>query len=537
VTADRALHERFVALREAWGALVVARSRGAPAAPGQTTDDLGREYAAIRRHVGARIASARPGPAPAADDWLRYACTTLEWLDEWIERPADAPAPACAPDTGAAAAADAETGADADASETPELAALRRRTMADYGAAASAVRLPDGEVVDRLTVLDRLATTADPARRREQFLALEPLWQAVDGDGAGDSPYRRLVASSAARWRRAGSPVDAGVAALGIDPASFEPMLRSVLAAFRSALGPDPIEPWDLRFVTGAADRALADALPRDRLLPIAHDHLASLGADARDLGITFDVFPRPDRPVIPVAFTLTEGTSRRVGGAWRPARPWVFATYGSGGLGNLVELFHEAGHAIHYATIRTEPHWFEPWGADGGLVEGIADVVGWDAHEPAVQARRIGRAASLRDNLLARYEGVVLDLCWTLFEIELHRHPDRRPSDAWTEITAEGLGIAEHPEWSWWATRGQLIDGPGYIANYALSAIVAAAVRARVRELRGDWTADGDTGWYGDLSERLLRHGGTRRAGPLLREFLGRPLDAAPLLADLGRM
>ena len=525
MTGEAALHERFVTLREAWGALTVARSRGAPAAPGHTIEDLERAYATVRREVGALVAKAWPNPAPGAADWLRYACTTLEWLDEWTERPDGAPAPDCA------------GGAGADASEAPDVAALRRGTMADYGAAASAVRLPGGDVTDRLTVLDRLATTADPARRRDLFLALEPIWAAIDGDGHSDSPYRRLVASSAARWRRAGSPIDAAAAALGIDPASFEPMLRSVLAGFRHAIDPGPIEPWDLRFVTGAADRALADALPRDRLLPIAHDHLASLGADARALGITFDVVPRPGRPVIPVAFTLTEGTSRRVDGTWLAARPWVFATYGTGGLGNLVELFHEAGHALHYAAIRAEPHWFEPWGADGGLVEGIADVVGWDAHEPAVQARHLGVAASLRDNLLARYEGVVLDLCWTLFEIELHRHPDRRPNDAWTEITADGLGLAAHPEWSWWATRGQLINGPGYIANYALSALVAAAVRARVRELRGDRTTDGDTGWYGDLSERLLRHGGERRAGPLLREFLGRPLDARPLLADLGRM
>ena len=81
-----------------------------------------------------------------------------------------------------------------------------------------------------------------------------------------------------------------------------------------------------------------------------------------------------------------------------------------------------------------------------------------------------------------------MLDVCWALFEIELHRRPDRRPNDVWTEITADGLGIEPHPEWSWWAIRGQLIDCPGYMANYALSAIVAAAVRARIREVRGPW-------------------------------------------------
>ena len=50
-----------------------------------------------------------------------------------------------------------------------------------------------------------------------------------------------------------------------------------------------------------------------------------------------------------------------------------------------------------------------------------------------------------------------MLDVCWALFEIELHRHPDRRPNDVWTEITTDGLGIVPHPEWSWWALRGQL--------------------------------------------------------------------------------
>jgi hypothetical protein len=120
------------------------------------------------------------------------------------------------------------------------------------------------------------------------------------------------------------------------------------------------------------------------------------------------------------------------------------------------------------------------------------------------------------------------------LFEIEMHRSPDRRPSDVWTEITADGLGIAAHPEWSWWAVRGQLIDLPGYMANYALAAIAVAALRARIRELRGDWSR-GDPGWYADVADRLLRFGGERRPADLIRELLGGPLTVEPLLDDLG--
>ena len=117
-----------------------------------------------------------------------------------------------------------------------------------------------------------------------------------------------------------------------------------------------------------------------------------------------------------------------------------------------------------------------------------------------------------------------MLDVAWALFELELHRHPERRPNDVWTEITTDGLGIEPHPEWSWWAMRGQLIDQPGYMANYALSAIVAAAVRARTLEERGSWLT-GDPGWYAFMSERLFAPGASRAPADLLEAFLGEPL------------
>jgi hypothetical protein len=133
------------------------------------------------------------------------------------------------------------------------------------------------------------------------------------------------------------------------------------------------------------------------------------------------------------------------------------------------------------------------------------------------------------------RYGAVMLDVCWALFEIVVHRQPDRRPNDVWAEITHEGLGIVPHPEWSWWAVRGQLIDSPGYLANYALSAIVAAAVRATLLDLRGPWW-DGDPGWYAFLAERLFAPGASRTPADLLGELLSGPVTAGPLLADIAR-
>jgi hypothetical protein len=63
----------------------------------------------------------------------------------------------------------------------------------------------------------------------------------------------------------------------------------------------------------------------------------------------------------------------------------------------------------------------------------------------------------------------------------------------------------------------------------------MVAAVRARIRGLRGDWST-GDPGWYAFVSERLLRFAGARRPRDLLLELLGRPLTAEALLADIAR-
>ena len=79
------------------------------------------------------------------------------------------------------------------------------------------------------------------------------------------------------------------------------------------------------------------------------------------------------------------------------------------------------------------------------------------------------------------------------------------------------------------------MIDGPGYLANYALSAIMAAAVRARIVEVRGQWF-EGDPGWYRFVADALFVPGSSRPPASLLESFLGGRLTAEPLLADLSR-
>ncbi len=515
--------QAYGALLAAFGDLVVARTRGAPAAGGGSARALARRYRTQRRAIDGildDLAATRPGRRSVEDDRaIENMRATLAWLDGLEPTPGTQPLAGGVTD------------------EDPAVARARARLFRRYGEGAANVRF-DGVTLDRSTILGRLATEPDAETRRALFLAMEPIWRTVDGDGGQASPYRRLIRASAARWAAHGSPIEANAVALGMPSGSIEATLQSILRAWRAVIGPDRIEPWDFWFEVGAAARRLDPLVPADRLLGLNARYLASLGADPTRLGIEYDVLPRPGRPIIPVAFTLGMGATplpddRGVGFIPRP--PWVFATYAEGGLGDMLELLHESGHAIHMAAIRTRPAFLDFPESSAGFLEGTADVLGWDVSEPAWQRRWLGEAAKPREALLDRYGAVMLDICWALFEIEVHRHPDRRPNDVWAEITTDGLGIAPHPEWSWWAIRGQLIDGPGYLANYALSAIMAAAVRARIAAVRGPWW-DGDPGWYAFVAEALFAPGASRSPTDLLRAFLGSGLTAEPLLADLRR-
>jgi len=137
---------------------------------------------------------------------------------------------------------------------------------------------------------------------------------------------------------------------------------------------------------------------------------------------------------------------------------------------------------------------------------------------------------------LRGRYAGIVLDIAWSLFEVRMHRDPEADPNTVWGDITSRYLHITPHPELSWWAMRGQLIDSPGYMANYAIGSIIIADIRARVRQLHGDFTT-GDPAWYGFMTDHIYRFGLSRSSADVITEFLGRPISANAILADMRRM
>ena len=269
----------------------------------------------------------------------------------------------------------------------------------------------------------------------------------------------------------------------------------------------------------------------RGRLcLPLTRRWFKGLGADPDQLHIQYDLDPRAGK--YPVAYTTFGDrphlSDKEAGG---PGEPAVFATYRMGGLGNLVELLHETGHGLHIAGIRTRPA-FADWPDSDTFTEAVADLASLDAYEPRWQVRMLGDSVRLAESLRSKYSGVILDMAWALFELRMFAAPDQDPNAVWTGITSRYLRIRPHPERSWWAMRGQLVDGPGYMLNYALGAILTAQLRARIREMRGTWT-EGDEGWYPWVREALFRFGQEKPTREVVIEFLGGPMRPEALLDD----
>jgi hypothetical protein len=390
----------------------------------------------------------------------------------------------------------------------------------------------EGGKINRVSALDLLHETSDPARRKAVFLAFVPLWQAINGNNEPDSPYRRMIAGAAAEAVKSGSEIDNAARDVGIDPAEVERWLVQILDAWRESSGDAMVEPWDFRFQAGEADRLLGAYIPRESLQPISLRYYRDLGVDLEQMGTLYDLSPRPQKAALAYTDFVTHG--RMVKGIWKPTVARVSAPYERGGLFVLNELVHEDGHVVNITAIRNRPA-FVDWPSDL-FTEAFADVPAWSTYEPVWQRRYLGHEASEQLSLRALYSVVVLDVAWSLFELRMFRAPRTDPNALWTEITSRYLHIVPHPELSWWAVRVQLADLPGYMVNYGFGAILTAEMRQHISEALGPFDT-GDSHWYGWLSEHLLRYGSERDTRTLMQDFLGRPVSPQALLQQIRRL
>jgi hypothetical protein len=507
----------------------VTQSRGADeSTAGVSLTDLVNRYDETRAQLQRALsAGARP---PLQQEDMRAQLAMRQALEIYLDAEEIEPSPV--DETGGAEGPigctyDPETSATgADGNQ-----ALSERIYSCFADAGRSLSL-DGEKMDRLTIFGLLSLTDDSLRRERLWMALAPIWEAVNGDNGPRSPYRTLIRRNSALLKQEGKVLGESVRGIGVEPAVMEEWLTLVLQQWHDITPDSPIEPWDFSYDAGRGNRALSEAIPVGSLRPINDRFYRELGADPVQLRVQYDIEPRASKD--PVAFTTFGRRPRREGNQWILGEPWVFASYQIGGLDNLLELLHETGHAIHINAIRTRPA-FTDWPDSDIFTEGVADIATWEMYEPAWQQRYLGVSVPIRDGIAAKYAAIAMDIAWALFEVRVHRAPERDPNEVWTEITQKFFRIEPHPDRAWWAVRGQLIDSPGYMMNYAAGAILNADLRARAVELYGPYT-EGDPDWYDRISRSLYRFGLEKTSKDVIEEFLGRPISPQALLDDMAR-
>ena len=412
-----------------------------------------------------------------------------------------------------------------------DYAAMRVALYACFGTLSNSLDF-EGQKVTRVGAFDLLTRMNEPERRKQLFMQFVPLWQAINGKSERDSPYRRLIVMAAAAARTRGSAIDDAAKTIGARTPEVEKWLEQILDAWRQASGDKPTEPWDYRYVGGATERELGDAIAREAMQPLNERYYRDLGAQLSAWDVIYDLDPRAGKA--PLAYTDYVRRGRWRDDKWVPTLVRVSGNYAHGGLGLLNELVHENGHVVHMMALQTRPAFMDL--GDALFYEAFADVPSWSVYEPAWQQKYLGRSSTEESSLRALYSSVMLDVAWALFEAHMLREPTRDPNVVWTEITSKYLHVKPHPELSWWLVRVQLVDAPGYMVNYGLGAVVTADVRQRIAEQIGPFTT-GNERWLAWLSQQLLSSGQTQETAVLLREFLDRPVSSQPLLTQIARI
>ncbi len=283
---------------------------------------------------------------------------------------------------------------------------------------------------------------------------------------------------------------------------------------FRSRVGLRlaEVERWDL----GHAWRAASwDALfPRERMLPALEATLADLGIDLRrQANVELDLAERPTKD--PRAFCAPIEVPGRI----------VLVLQPQGGLDDWGKLFHEAGHAEHFAHTSPSLRMEERRLGDNAVTEGWAILLEHLAIDPAWLERRLDvpRPHELAAEGAAELLWLVRRYCAKLlYELELHASDDvAGVLPRYVELLADATKV-EPADADYLAD----VDDGFYCSHYLRAWAFEAQLRAYLRERFGNaWFSRRETG---SLLRELWAEGQRPTADELLREVSGEKLELA---------
>jgi hypothetical protein len=249
-----------------------------------------------------------------------------------------------------------------------------------------------------------------------------------------------------------------------------------------------------------------------DRMLPALEGTLSDLGIDLQSQeNVHLDLEERPSKS--PRAFCAPIEVPDRI----------MLVIQPMGGADDWRALFHEAGHAEHFANTSRDLTMEEKRLGDNAVTEGWAMLLQHLTDDPDWLTRRLdfarphdyaveGAAGLLY--LVRRYAAKIL------YEVEFYAADDPTTMrDRYVELLGDALKIEPAPE-------NYLFDiDPGfYVSSYLRAWAFEAQLRAYLREKFGNrWFASRDAG---SLIRELWGEGQRMRAEEMLKEVTGSTLE-----------
>jgi hypothetical protein len=263
---------------------------------------------------------------------------------------------------------------------------------------------------------------------------------------------------------------------------------------------------------------SLDRALPAERLLASLEQTLEGLALSPP--GVIMDVEQRPKKT--PRAFCSPVRIPDEV----------YLVIARRGGLDDYEALFHEAGHAQHFAHMPPSLPMEHRYLGDNSITESFAFLFQHLTANPAWLRRRLdvmdtepieAQMRAVKLVFLRRYAGKLA------YELELHGAP--AALDPLRDVYSRRLSDAVHVDWSgasWLSDVDPFFYCAAYIRAWALETHVRRLLSERFGEL---WFEEPEAG---DFLKSLWEQGQSMRGDELLVELTGAELDFSALLDDL---
>jgi hypothetical protein len=267
---------------------------------------------------------------------------------------------------------------------------------------------------------------------------------------------------------------------------------------------------WDVSRLFRAT--AWDPVFPADRMLPALEATLSELGIDLRaQENVHLDVEERPNKT--PRAFCSPIEVPGKVMLVIQPI----------GGPDDWRALFHEAGHAEHFANTRAELKVEERRLGDSAVTEGWAMLMEHLTNDPVWLTRRLDfpRPDDFASEGAAQLLFFVRRYCAKLlYELEFHSADDLTAMQPrYVELLGDALKIEPSPT----DYLGD-IDSSFYVSSYIRSWAFEAQLRAHLREEFGNaWFARREAG---SLLRELWGEGQRWPAEAFLRDITGSTLE-----------